>query len=134
MITKRELQSIEMRKKGITFRKIAESFGISTARARQIVISGENKKKKQKQFEEYKNDFKKKCSTHSIKEIPIAIFANTLTIRAKNAIMNDLSWKVKTIGDLISMQDNELLKTKNLGRKTLNEIKFVIANLIERES
>ncbi len=49
-----------------------------------------------------------------------------LSVRASNCLKNA---EIKTVGDLIQKTENELLKTKNFGRKSLNEIKTVLSNM-----
>ena len=47
-----------------------------------------------------------------------------LTVRSANCLKAE---NIYYIGDLIQRTENELLKTPNLGRKSLNEIKEVLA-------
>ncbi len=47
-----------------------------------------------------------------------------LTVRSANCLKAE---NIYYIGDLIQRSENELLKTPNLGRKSLNEIKDVLA-------
>lgn len=46
-----------------------------------------------------------------------------LSVRSHNCLKNI---GVRTIGDLVQKSENEMLKTKNFGRKSLNEIKEVL--------
>ena len=48
-----------------------------------------------------------------------------LTVRSANCLKAE---NINYIGDLIQRTENELLKTPNLGRKSLNEIKEVLAS------
>jgi len=48
-----------------------------------------------------------------------------LTVRSANCLKAE---SIYYIGDLIQRTENELLKTPNLGRKSLNEIKEVLAS------
>ena len=48
-----------------------------------------------------------------------------LTVRSANCLKAE---NIYYIGDLIQRTENELLKTPNLGRKSLNEIKDVLAS------
>jgi DNA-directed RNA polymerase subunit alpha len=49
-----------------------------------------------------------------------------LSVRAYNCLTNA---EVKTLAELCSKTDGEMLKTKNFGRKSLEEIKKVLADL-----
>jgi DNA-directed RNA polymerase subunit alpha len=48
-----------------------------------------------------------------------------LTVRSANCLKAE---NILMIGDLVMKSENELLKTPNLGRKSLNEIKEVLAS------
>ena len=53
---------------------------------------------------------------------------NKLTFgRVKTSFTQEQVKDSHTVGDLIQRTENELLKTPNLGRKSLNEIKEVLA-------
>ena len=49
-----------------------------------------------------------------------------LSVRSYNCLKNA---DIKTIGDLVTRTEAEMLKTKNFGRKSLNEIKDILAEL-----
>ncbi len=49
-----------------------------------------------------------------------------LSVRSYNCLKNA---NIKTIGDLVSKTEVEMLKTKNFGRKSLNEIKDILAEM-----
>lgn len=49
-----------------------------------------------------------------------------LSVRSQNCLKND---NIVYIGDLVIKTESEMLKTPNFGRKSLNEIKEVLANL-----
>ncbi|MDR0549913.1 MAG: DNA-directed RNA polymerase subunit alpha [Deltaproteobacteria bacterium] len=49
-----------------------------------------------------------------------------LSVRSANCLKNA---DIYTIGDLVQKTEHEMLKTKNFGRKSLNEIKIVLNNL-----
>ncbi len=49
-----------------------------------------------------------------------------LSVRSQNCLKND---NIVYIGDLVRKTESEMLKTPNFGRKSLNEIKEVLANM-----
>ena len=49
-----------------------------------------------------------------------------LSVRSYNCLKNA---NIKTIGDLVTRSEGEMLKTKNFGRKSLNEIKDILAEM-----
>jgi DNA-directed RNA polymerase subunit alpha len=49
-----------------------------------------------------------------------------LSVRSYNCLKNA---DIKTIGDLVQKTEAEMLKTKNFGRKSLNEIKEILAEM-----
>jgi DNA-directed RNA polymerase subunit alpha len=49
-----------------------------------------------------------------------------LSVRSYNCLKNA---NIKTIGDLVTKTEAEMLKTKNFGRKSLNEIKDILAEM-----
>jgi len=49
-----------------------------------------------------------------------------LSVRAQNCLQNA---SIKTIADLVQRTDQEMLKTRNFGRKSLNEIKQVLSGM-----
>jgi len=49
-----------------------------------------------------------------------------LSVRAHNCLKNA---NIRTIADLVQMTEQEMLRTKNFGRKSLDEIKEVLANM-----
>src|SRR6476659_3674689 len=49
-----------------------------------------------------------------------------LSVRSYNCLKNA---NIQTIGDLVQKSEAEMLRTKNFGRKSLNEIKEILANM-----
>src|SRR5437868_2926889 len=49
-----------------------------------------------------------------------------LSVRSYNCLKNA---NIQTIGELVQKSENEMLKTKNFGRKSLNEIKEILSNM-----
>jgi len=54
----------------------------------------------------------------------IKLDEETLTVRAKNALY---AARVSTLGELAMLSKNELLKKKNCGRKTIDELEQLLA-------
>jgi DNA-directed RNA polymerase subunit alpha len=49
-----------------------------------------------------------------------------LSVRSYNCLKNA---NIQTIGELVQKTEAEMLKTKNFGRKSLNEIKEILATM-----
>ncbi len=49
-----------------------------------------------------------------------------LSVRAANCLKNA---NIKTIADLVHKTEMEMLRTKNFGKKSLNEIKEILAEM-----
>jgi DNA-directed RNA polymerase subunit alpha len=49
-----------------------------------------------------------------------------LSVRSYNCLKNA---NIQTIGDLVQKSESEMLRTKNFGRKSLNEIKEILSRL-----
>ena len=49
-----------------------------------------------------------------------------LSVRSYNCLKNA---DIKTIGELVQKTEGEMLKTKNFGRKSLNEIKEILSEM-----
>ncbi|MFB3072840.1 MAG: DNA-directed RNA polymerase subunit alpha C-terminal domain-containing protein, partial [bacterium] len=49
-----------------------------------------------------------------------------LSVRSYNCLKNA---DIRTIAELVQKTDSEMLKTRNFGRKSLNEIKDILADM-----
>jgi DNA-directed RNA polymerase subunit alpha len=49
-----------------------------------------------------------------------------LSVRSYNCLKNA---NIRTIGELVQKTDAEMLKTRNFGKKSLNEIKFILSEM-----
>ncbi len=49
-----------------------------------------------------------------------------LSVRSKNCLVNA---EIKYVGELVAKTEGEMLRTKNFGRKSLNEIKILLKNM-----
>ena len=65
---------------------------------------------------------KPKLSEHLFKTVD----ALELSVRAANCLENA---NIKYIGELVTKSENDMLKTKNFGRKSLNEIKDILIEM-----
>ncbi|MGB0910449.1 MAG: DNA-directed RNA polymerase subunit alpha [Nitrospirales bacterium] len=69
-------------------------------------------------------------SDESSEEVNLNLFRSVneleLSVRAANCLKNA---NIKTIADLVQKTENEMLKTKNFGKKSLNEIKEVLTEM-----
>jgi len=72
----------------------------------------------QEQLEDKKSDFNKNL-LRGVHELE-------LSVRAANCLKNA---NIKSIGDLVQRSEAEMLRTKNFGRKSLNEIKEILAEM-----
>ena len=72
----------------------------------------------QEQIEDKKTEFNKHL-LRSVHELE-------LSVRAANCLKNA---NIKTIGDLVQRTESEMLRTKNFGRKSLNEIKEILTEM-----
>jgi DNA-directed RNA polymerase subunit alpha len=54
-----------------------------------------------------------------------------LSVRSYNCLKNA---NIRTIGDLVQKTEAEMLKTKNFGRKSLSEIKELLAEMGSRSA
>ena len=86
--------------------------------------------------EEIKDDFvsfEQGGSSHEADEEPIfnsnllkSVEELELSVRSYNCLKNA---NIKTIADLVQKTEQEMLRTKNFGRKSLNEIKEILHNM-----
>ena len=49
-----------------------------------------------------------------------------LSVRSSNCLKNA---NIRTIGELVQKTESEMLRTKNFGRKSLNEIKEILSGM-----
>lgn len=55
-----------------------------------------------------------------------SVYELELSVRAANCLKNA---NIRTIGDLVQRSETEMLRTKNFGRKSLNEIKEILQDM-----
>ena len=58
--------------------------------------------------------------------LPRSVNELELSVRAANCLKNA---NIKTIADLVQKTETEMLKTKNFGKKSLNEIKEILTEM-----
>lgn len=78
----------------------------------------EKKQESQGHAEEEKTDFNKNL-LRPVSELE-------LSVRAANCLKNA---NIRTISNLVQKSENEMLRTKNFGRKSLNEIKEILSEM-----
>jgi hypothetical protein len=101
-----------MRKRGATLREIAEWFKISRTRVQQILLNLEAQERRKAEAE----------SMPFTLDSPISILQ--LSTRPSNALGND---NVKTVRELLAYSELDLLRTRNFGRVSLEEVKRALA-------
>jgi DNA-directed RNA polymerase subunit alpha len=69
--------------------------------------------------EERKPEIRNEYLNRSVEELE-------LSVRSYNCLKNA---NIQTIGELVQKTESEMLKTKNFGRKSLNEIKEILASM-----
>ena len=125
-----ELIKKEYDKGEITQKKLGAKYNLSGARVHDIIGEVERREHAQRIREEgYKTapEFKKEVVItpegfrNKLRSYSIS-FLN-LNPRASNCLIEE---NVSTIGELIQRRERDLLMTPNLGRKTLNEIKYAL--------
>jgi DNA-directed RNA polymerase subunit alpha len=87
-----------------------------------IFINFEEREAEEKAEEDTEAEKKKKISEHLLRNIDEL----ELSVRSANCLKNA---GITLIGELVQNTEAEMLKTKNFGRKSLNEIKEVLGEM-----
>ena len=85
----------------------------------QIFIQFEEKDEPEEELAEVKHDGVTEHLNKSVEELE-------LSVRSYNCLKNA---SIRTIGELVQRTEAEMLKTKNFGRKSLNEIKEILSSM-----
>ena len=85
----------------------------------QIFIQFEEKSEPTEEVQEVRHDAVAEHLNKSVDELE-------LSVRSYNCLKNA---SIRTIGELVVKSETEMLKTKNFGRKSLNEIKEILAGM-----
>ena len=85
----------------------------------QIFIQFEEKDEPEEELAEVKHDGVMEHLNKSVEELE-------LSVRSYNCLKNA---SIRTIGELVQRTEAEMLKTKNFGRKSLNEIKEILSSM-----
>lgn len=72
------------------------------------------------------SEAKADCQGEMNKHLMRSVHELELSVRAANCLKNA---NIRTIGDLVQRSEAEMLKTKNFGRKSLNEIKEILHDM-----
>lgn len=84
-----------------------------------IFINFEEEIEEEKPVVDQKNEDLRSCLLKSVEELE-------LSVRSYNCLKKA---EIKTIGELVHKTDSEMLRTKNFGRKSLNEIKELLTEM-----
>jgi len=84
-----------------------------------IFINFEEEMESSAPSEERKPEIRNEYLNRSVEELE-------LSVRSYNCLKNA---NIQTIGELVQKTESEMLKTKNFGRKSLNEIKEILASM-----
>lgn len=146
------MKALSLRTEGATYLQIGAAIGgVSVERARQIVAKAERILEREKHLaqtfvpealealtDDRLLEWARLCVTENRWRAPplgwpngLSVFAKKvdeleLSVRSANCLKND---NIVYIGDLIQKTEAEMLRTPNFGRKSLNEIKEVLANM-----
>ncbi len=85
----------------------------------QIFIQFDEKDEPQEESDDIQHDVVTEHLNKSVDELE-------LSVRSYNCLKNA---SIRTIGELVQRTEAEMLKTKNFGRKSLNEIKEILASM-----
>src|SRR5207247_7150445 len=85
----------------------------------QIFIQFEEKAEPVEETAEVRHDAVMEHLNKSVDELE-------LSVRSYNCLKNA---NIRTIGELVTKSEAEMLKTKNFGRKSLNEIKEILGSM-----
>ena len=58
--------------------------------------------------------------------VPVSVDELELSVRSNNCLKNA---NIRTIGELVQKTEAEMLKTRNFGKKSLNEIKAILTEM-----
>ena len=84
-----------------------------------IFINFEEEMESQSASEDRKPEIRNEYLNRSVEELE-------LSVRSYNCLKNA---NIQSIGELVQKTENEMLKTKNFGRKSLNEIKEILGTM-----
>ena len=78
----------------------------------------------------YEEHWEEKDVPNEYLSLKVVDLYDKMSIRTIKCLEKLCSYKnIETVGDLVQLSQQELLKYKNLGRKTINEIKIVLAEM-----
>ncbi len=84
-----------------------------------IFINFEEEVEEETPVVDQKDEYLRSCLLKSVEELE-------LSVRSYNCLKKA---EIKTIGELVQKTDSEMLRTKNFGRKSLNEIKELLTEM-----
>jgi len=119
----RDRDILAMRRNGFTRKAIAEKHNLSTHRIFQIECKAARNERAKERADERRAEVEQiGIDVDVFEQLPIdwMMAKIPLSVRTSNCMKNA---RIKTVGDLMAMSEDALLKTKNFGKKSLKEIR-----------
>ena len=132
--TKRDEQIKEEYDRGeITLKKLGAKYNLSGSRVRCIIQEVERRQRAQRVWKQKRKEIrglKKELQDGNNATTPFGnrlatydIYFLNMNVRTSNCLISE---QIYTVGDLIQKSERDLLMAPNLGRKTLNDIKYTL--------
>jgi len=120
----------EYAKGEITHKDLGAKYNLSSSRVHSIIREVERRqraqrvwKQRRKEQRELKKDVEHNSSSYGLALMSYDIYFLNMGVRASNCLIAE---QIYTVGDLIQKKERDLLMAPNLGRKTLDDIKFTL--------
>lgn len=117
----------------ITLKKLGAKYNLSGSRVRSIMRAVERRQRAQRVWKQKRKEIRelnKELQDSNNDATPFGnrlatydIYFLNMNVRTSNCLIAE---QIYTVGDLIQKSERDLLLAPNLGRKTLNDIKFTL--------
>ena len=117
----------------ITLKKLGAKYNLSGSRVRCIIQEVERRQRAQRVWKQKRKEIrglKKELQDGNNDTTPFGnrlatydIYFLNMNVRTSNCLISE---QIYTVGDLIQKSERDLLMAPNLGRKTLNDIKYTL--------